>query len=93
MLLSYLFLIRDILIIHGKVYPKLNIVEQSIGRHITRISPHLNCEPLLCKNLPEQIKIWKKHHPSAIVDLSTNCVFLTEQKFIDLYKDDICLWF
>ena len=70
--------------ISEKVFNKL--VEQSIGRHITRISPHLNCEPLLCKNLPEQIKIWKKHHPSAIVDLSTNCVFLTEQKFIDLYE-------
>ena len=35
------------------------MIEQTKGRKIKRISPHLNCEPLLCKNLPDQIRTWK----------------------------------
>ena len=62
------------------------LIKQTEGRKLERISPHLNCEPLLCKELPDQIRIWKKHHPEAIVDLSTNGVFLTVEKFKDLHE-------
>ena len=56
------------------------------GRHIATISPHMNCEPLLCGNLGYQIKEWKKLHPNAKVIFSTNCVFLTEEKFIEMVE-------
>ena len=69
--------------INATIFDRL--IEQTEGRKLERISPHLNCEPLLCKELPDQVRKWKKHHPEAIVDLSTNCVFLTEKIFQDLY--------
>ena len=62
------------------------MIEQTMGRKIKRISPHLNCEPLLCKNLPDQIRTWKKYHPNAQISFSTNCVFLTEKNFMDCYE-------
>ena len=57
------------------------MIEQTMDKKISRISPHFNCEPLLCKTLPDQIQTWKKYHPEAKTDLSTNCVFLTEKIF------------
>ena len=60
------------------------LIEQTKNQKIERVSPHLNCEPLLCKELPDQIKTWKKYHPNAIVDLSTNAVFLNEKIFLKL---------
>ena len=60
------------------------LIEQTKNQKIERVSPHLNCEPLLCKELPDQIKTWKKYHPNAIIDLSTNAVFLNEKIFFNL---------
>ena len=60
------------------------LIDQTKGKKLKRISPHLNCEPLLCKDLPEQIRNWKSVHPNTEIDLSTNCVFLTEDKIMEL---------
>ena len=68
--------------ISDKVFNEL--VEQTRGHKITRISPHFNCEPLLSNTLPHQIKTWKNVHPASSVDLSTNCVFLTEEMALEL---------
>ncbi len=65
------------------------LVDQTKNHKIERISPHLNCEPLLCKELPDQIKIWKKFHPNAIVDLSTNAVFLNEKNLLSLAESGL----
>ena len=60
------------------------LIDQTKGKKLKRISPHLNCEPLLCKDLPEQIRNWKSVHQNTEIDLSTNCVFLTEDKIMEL---------
>ncbi|MDA9651036.1 SPASM domain-containing protein [Candidatus Pelagibacter sp.] len=70
---------------HGMTNDVFNtLLDQSKGRKITRISPHLNCEPLLFQGLADQIRQWKAYHPNAVVDLSSNCVFLTTEKFLEL---------
>ena len=51
---------------------------------VIRISPHLNCEPLLSADLEEQFKAWKKDHPNAEIAMSTNAVFLTNERFLSL---------
>jgi radical SAM protein with 4Fe4S-binding SPASM domain len=65
------------------------IIEQTKGRLLERISPHLNCEPLLCKNLPNQIRQWKESHPEAKVEFSTNAVFLTEKYYGQLVESGL----
>ena len=60
------------------------MLKDTIGKKIDFISPHLNCEPLLCNNLSHQVREWKKIHPNAKVVFSTNCVFLTEKKFLEM---------
>ena len=42
--------------IREDVFQKM--IQDTKGKKIERVSPHLNCEPLLCKNLP--IKAQKK---------------------------------
>ena len=64
----------------------LKLINDSKGMNIKRISPHLNCEPLLAKNLPHQINLWKKAHPNAKISLSSNCVFLTNDKLLELVE-------
>lgn len=67
------------------------MLEHTKGRLLERISPHLNCEPLLCKNLPEQIERWKEEHPEAQVEFSTNGVFLNEKIFTRLVESGLDL--
>lgn len=65
------------------------ILQHTKGKLLERISPHLNCEPLLCKNLPQQIRRLKEEHPEAEVDFSTNGVFLTEEIFMKLIESGL----
>jgi len=65
------------------------LLEQTRGRPLSRVSPHLNCEPLLSRNLPEQIHRWKHEHPEAKVEFSTNAVFLTEGLFERLVESGL----
>lgn len=65
------------------------LLKQTRGRKLERISPHLNCEPLLCKSLPDQVKKWKEEHPEAEVEFSTNGVFLKEEIFLKLAESKL----
>ena len=67
------------------------ILQNTEGKLLERISPHLNCEPLLCKTLPLQISRWKKEHPETKVEFSTNGVFLKEGIFIELVESGLDL--
>ena len=64
----------------------LKLINDTKGMSIKRISPHLNCEPLLAKNLAHQINLWRKAHPKAKISLSSNCVFLTNEKLLELVE-------
>ena len=66
-----------------------NLVEQVKGKEIVRISPHLNCEPLLSKDLEEQFQIWKINHPNAEIVMSTNAVFLSNERFLSLSESGL----
>ena len=66
-----------------------NLVEQFKGKEVIRISPHMNCEPLLSADLEEQFKIWKEFHPYAEIALSTNAVFLTNERFRSLSESGL----
>lgn len=65
------------------------MIRETKGRLLERVSPHLNCEPLLCKNLPEQIRRWKEEHPEAKIEFSTNGVFLTGEIYTQLVESGL----
>mgnify|MGYP001586847982 CR=1 FL=1 len=65
------------------------MIVQTRGRRLERIAPHLNCEPLLYKNLHEQIRRWKVEHPEAKIEFSTNAVFLTENVYVQLAESGL----
>lgn len=72
------------------------IIGETKGRSIERVSPHLNCEPLLCKDLPDQLLKWRTQHPEAQIAFSTNGVFLTDDtysKLVDSGVDELQLHF
>jgi len=72
------------------------MIESFQGKELLRISPHLNTEPLLNKNLELHAKAWKSSFPDAQFEFSTNCVFLTEGRFeslVDAGVDSITLHF
>ena len=65
------------------------LIDHTKGHLLERVSPHLNCEPLLCKDLPLHIRRWKDSHPEASLEFSTNGVFLTEKIFYSLVESGL----
>ena len=62
------------------------LIKQTEGKKIKRISPHLNCEPLLCKDLPDQIRIGAVLRDKKVIIPKSNFIFEKDDLVVFLAK-------
>lgn len=65
------------------------MLEQTRAHPVRAIRPHLDCEPLLHKELPRMIQRCKEVHPQAEVSFSTNGLLLTKDTLMDLVNSGL----